>query len=562
MDSEAVRPRNADRWPWLVVGLCGAIGLGLAADAARHASATYDEVAYFEIACRWFRTGEQEAIGRMGSPALFWKLQQAPTLFVLDRLGYGEWIDDPVSHQITLLPVLRCGALWIWLLAFVGTVLWARRLGGPRRMMMAAALFALSPNLIAHGALITMELPLVASWTLSSLFFCRFLESKDRRWLMASAIAAGVGFSCKFTTVLLPPILGLAWGIDRVRRPERPWFRSLRRIAVGMAGFGLVMMITNALVNAGAWMTVSNRLGEEHPSLEARFDPPWDALAASVVETPLPQDWAAFLRQTEHQRTGGPSYLFGERRMHGWWSYYLIALAVKVPLAFWILILGRSVLTLRHREDNEEKPDELLIVTTMLALLIITAVGSSRNYGVRYLLPMAPLAIIWVARLAESPAWGRWLAGLGLLGQAWAVVSIHPHELTYFNEVAGGPVGGRRILADSNLDWGQGALGLARLQRARPEFQDITVYAFGATDPGHYGVLGRRYVIDAGSIHPDLPERFEPETPFVAVSASLLFGPWGSAGYFDALRGQEPLARTSDTTFEIYRNPFDRRGGP
>jgi len=48
----------------------------------------------------------------------------------------------------------------------------------------------------------------------------------------------------------------------------------------------------------------------------------------------------------------------------------------------------------------------------------------------------------------------------------------------------------------------------------------------------------------------------------VAVSASLLFGPWGPAGYFDALRGQEPLARTSDTTFEIYRNPFDRRGGP
>ena len=58
--------------------------------------------------------------------------------------------------------------------------------------------------------------------------------------------------------------------------------------------------------------------------------------------------------------------------------------------------------------------------------------------------------------------WQAWLIGLGLAGQAMAVVGVHPFELTYFNVLAGGPLGGRRILSDSNLDWGQGLKGLTR----------------------------------------------------------------------------------------------------
>ena len=71
-----------------------------------------------------------------------------------------------------------------------------------------------------------------------------------------------------------------------------------------------------------------------------------------------------------------------------------------------------------------------------------------------------------------------------------AVASVHPHELTYFNALAGGPRGGRHILSDSNLDWGQGLKGLARLQRSEPEYRDLTLYYFGDTDPAHYGVRG------------------------------------------------------------------------
>src|SRR5262245_64352563 len=98
----------------LMVVLAAAVGLGLLVDSLWHSSATYDEVLYLSVATRWWRTGDQEKITRAGSPLSFWKLQQVPMLWALDRLGYGAWIDDPAKFEESLLPLARISALWIW----------------------------------------------------------------------------------------------------------------------------------------------------------------------------------------------------------------------------------------------------------------------------------------------------------------------------------------------------------------------------------------------------------------------------------------------------------------
>jgi hypothetical protein len=537
----------------LAAGLAAVAGLVLMADAAWRSSATYDEVAYLRIAARWWRTGDQEAITRMGSPLTFWKLQQVPTLWALDRLGAGPWIDDPIGHQADLLPVVRLGALWVWLAALLATAAWARLVYGPKATALAAWLFALSPNLLAHGALATMELPLLACTTGMFLLFWRFLHVGDRRAFWACAALGGLAWSCKFTTVVVPPLLGLAWWIGEWRRDDgrSPGARLLGptlRVAGGMAGFLVVMAAADLVVTGFALLPLSEGTGR-HPSLDGRLGATLGRVAARLIELPIPQDWVGFATQVRHQRSGGPSYLFGERRLTGWWCYYFVAMAVKIPLACWLLLLGRALLGRRVSSAGGEG----LILGSIAAFLALAALGSTRNYGFRYLLPLAPLAIVWVSGLAGASRPWRRLAWAGLAGQALAVAAIHPHELTYFNALAGGPDGGRRILADSNLDWGQGARTLARLQRDRPELRDLTVYYFGDTDPAHYGVVGRRLVIDAGEVHPGLPDRFEARTPYVAVSVSLRWGPWGPPGYFAALEGAEPVAFTDDRTVAIYR---------
>lgn len=122
----AARP-PAGGWLWLVLAAAAAVvGLALVCDSARSLSATYDETTYLKAGADWRRTGDRVGITRMGSPNLFWKLQQAPVLWALDRAGRGALIDDPIGRQAELLPIVRVGASWIWLLGLALTAWWAR----------------------------------------------------------------------------------------------------------------------------------------------------------------------------------------------------------------------------------------------------------------------------------------------------------------------------------------------------------------------------------------------------------------------------------------------------
>jgi Dolichyl-phosphate-mannose-protein mannosyltransferase len=543
---------HAPRYYVWGTALAAVVGVALMGHSAWSTSATYDEVAYLRVASQWWRTGRQESITRMGSPLTFWKLQQAPVLAVLDRIGRGDWIDAAELKQAALLPVLRVGALWIWVVAWGITTFWARRLYGPRAMLFAAWWFALSPNLLAHGALVTMETPLIAATTGVFFLFWRFLVTGRARDFWLAAAFSGLAFSCKFTSILLPPLLAVVWWVDLVRDGSTGPMRATWRVSSWMIGFVALMLAADFLVTGCAVLPLSHSPGAPHPALNAlKGRPVLMKLAHRLIETPTPQDWVGFVTQLQHQRSGGPSYLFGVRRMTGWWYYYFVALAVKAPLGVFVLLAVRSVVA--GKSASIAPNDRAWMFPVIIgAFLAVTAAGSSRNYGVRYLLPLAPLAIVWGSALAERPGWPRAVAWAGVLGSACSVALVHPNELTYFNMIAGGPRGGRVILADSNLDWGQGLRALARLQHERPEFSGLTLYYFGDTEPSYYGVVGVSYVIDAVGAHAAPPSHFEADTRLVAVSASLQYGPWGPPGYFDRLKGVKPVAFTDDTTIAIY----------
>jgi 4-amino-4-deoxy-L-arabinose transferase-like glycosyltransferase len=413
-------------------------------------------------------------------------------------------------------------------------------------MAFAAWLYALSPNLIAHGSLVTMEAPLTVATAAAFLAFGSFLATGRRRWFWISAALCGLAFACKFTAIVYPPILGSVWWLrDRPRR-------TLPK-AIAMAGFVAVMLAADFALTGFATLPLSPAVGE-HPSATGRLG----GLISRAYEVPIPQDWVGFATQMRHQASGGPSYLLGERRMRGWRYYYLIALAVKVPLAFWLLA-GARLWRGGLRGCLEREPDRMPL-QAMLLFFAIASIGSSRNYGVRYLLPMAPLAIVWLSRLAADGALGSRAArvaalSLGLLGQAVAVASVYPDQLTYFNVLAGGRRGGRFALADSNLDWGQGLRSLRRLQDDRPEFRDLTLYYFGDVDPAAYGVAGLSHVVDAVGAWPAPPPLESATTRYVAVSASLQYGPWGPDGFFRAFDRVRPVAMTDDATIAVHRNP-------
>jgi hypothetical protein len=182
------------------------------------------------------------------------------------------------------------------------------------------------------------------------------------------------------------------------------------------------------------------------------------------------------------------NYLFGKISVHGFPSYFFVAFALKSTIAFLLVTALAVVLYLRRRSELREEGRLFLLP---VAVLFVASIGSAYNIGIRHMLPAYPFlalaAAAVFARLSSgagdahrAPAAAILLALLPLLC-AYELLRIHPHELSYFNALAGGPERARRILSDSNVDWG---LDLKRLaaELSRRRIVDPTIVYFGGDD--------------------------------------------------------------------------------
>jgi hypothetical protein len=103
----------------------------------------------------------------------------------------------------------------------------------------------------------------------------------------------------------------------------------------------------------------------------------------------------------------------------------------------------------------------------------------------------SPLLTTWLKeRFADRPnaaAIPLALVFLLLLSLLIIDAQIHPHYLSTFNSLAGGPENGHRVLVDSNIDWGQ---DLLRLQEwaAENKVEELKLGWFGTADPDYYGL--------------------------------------------------------------------------
>jgi hypothetical protein len=230
-----------------------------------------------------------------------------------------------------------------------------------------------------------------------------------------------------------------------------------------------------------------------------RFEGTWPG----ALPMPVPEQFLLGLdeqRFESHTGLPGGGYavaLRGTIRREGWWWYYLYALAVKTPVALWFAGGIAIAAALLHPAARRRFADEAFWILPAAAILLTMSLMTGLDLGVRYVLPMLPFLFVGMARTGvllgagASAAIRRaaviavaasvvWLAGATLL--------VHPDELAYFNEVAGGPSQGYRHLLDSNLDWGQGLLELRRWRESRPPGEAIGLAYFGAVDPRLAGI--------------------------------------------------------------------------
>jgi hypothetical protein len=234
-----------------------------------------------------------------------------------------------------------------------------------------------------------------------------------------------------------------------------------------------------------------------------------------------------------HNEYGSNSYLFGESRRTGWWSFFPVVVGVKTPIGFLILACCGIFAIMRHFKSRTWQQE----LTVLFAVEIMFVCMSSRlDLGVRHILPIYPfLAVVGGYAVSQFSVLARrttnWVLVVPVILIAWVVAAtwmVRPDYLAYFNEFAGKRP--EKILAESDLDWGQDLNRLSqRLRELRVDHVSI----------GYFGTVP---LAEAGLPPYSILSATVPTNQgYAAVSVRCLTLEYARDGSFAWLRGRRPV---------------------
>lgn len=144
----------------------------------------------------------------------------------------------------------------------------------------------------------------------------------------------------------------------------------------------------------------------------------------------------------------------GSDAHEGFNLYLPFNLLITTPLPALILYLAGIIYALIRRSPVYQ----LLLIWILVISIRHSFPGANHYNGVRHFLTLyVPLSILAAALLADLyrlyPKVGAILISLVLFTQAYAVFSIHPYQVTYFNSLVGGLGGAQKSFIPESHDY-------------------------------------------------------------------------------------------------------------
>jgi hypothetical protein len=565
----------------LVVLVALALHGGLALHTLRGNAATFDEGAHLPAGYTHLVLGDHRL--NPEQPPLVKLLAAAPLLAVhpvvrTDHIAWTAarqwefgrrflyaWNDGDRLLFLGRLPIV---ALTLLLIASIHAR--TRRLAGAWAAAIALGLAALSPSLLAHGNLVTTDVALALFVLLAVCAFDRLLERVTWGRLVATGLAVGAALATKFSGLVLVPLLLVlgAVGIGGKRplelalvRPPRTLNGTLRKARVvlmlqaAIAAMALVV-IWASYGFRGALSPDPTVRAELRKVLEEPKEHSWQrAIVAAADAAVVPEDYARGLLFVMKHSERRPTFLCGRLSESGFPHYFLATFLLKTPIPLLLLVLVAVFRIPRL------PPRTAAFLWVPPALYFAVALSRGLQIGHRHLLPVLPFLLVAAGEAAAALV--RWRRPVGvvlvaLLGAWYAFGTLrnHPLHLAYFNEAAGGPENGWKVLVDSNLDWGQDLKRLKAWMAARG-VEKIKLSYFGSADPAYYGIDCARLPGYSAPHPPRVTRQIRPGD-IVAVSATNLQGVYldpEDRPLMARLRRLEPVGRAGQSIL-IYRADF------
>lgn len=458
----------------------------------------------------------------------------------------------------TMLFRARMAAATLTALLALLVFLAAREMFGSGAGLIALALLAFDPNLLAHGAVVGTDAGLSCFLFASIYAFYRYVKLPSAPRLALAGLATGLALASKHTAILVFPMLlvlaALEWW-TAAGNSGKNGAETKGKHAVRLA---TALVLISFISIAVLWATYGFRYAPRPEPL--RMNPPYAEvlkglshpndirlLSAAGRFHLLPESYLYGLADVRFMSDFYTSYIFGKIYPKGVWFYFPAAMAIKSSLAFLFLFL-MAVWAIAKRELASWR--EILFLTIPPAIYMAVAMGAGMNIGVRHVLPVYMFLTVLLAgaawRLIQKNRRWVYVVAILLVSQAISTTRAFPAYLAYSNELWGGPSETYKYLTDSNVDWGQQLKATKNYLDQRGVKDCWFVYfAEGVVDYSYYGIPCKP-LPTADSLWVNEPANAPPaiDGP-VLISASDLsgyeFGP-GALNPYEQFKSLRPSA--------------------
>ncbi len=556
------------KWEWAILGVLAIAMLAQLWTSVVKLSITSDEVDHLHAAYRYWQCND---FGwNPEHPPLVKIVAGLPLQFmhVTDPFPHAcgaqnsKEVDFLAGHQFvfanpeSMLTAARFAVSLFSIVLLLTTWFFTRKMFGTPTAIIAGVLLAFEPNILAHGALVTTDIAATAGILLCLYALYCYLEEPNATRTLALGLAIGFALSVKHSTILLAVIVPAVLLVDALFNGHPELGRRLLRSAGTAVAAGAVAFVV-------LWACYGFRYAAR-PYDASVWSPPWLVLAHGTFATgviPHLQRWhvfpEAYLVGLQDvlvcSELGRPSFLLGKLYRSGTWLYFPVSASIKFTLPLLLMVLV-SALAVRFWKARLR---QFLCLALPATIYLAFSMSSRLNMGIRHVLPVLPLLIIFASagvwNLTRNRRWATVALGVLLAFHITTSLRAFPNYLSYANEAWGGPGETYKYLANSDVDWGQA--------------QKMAAAYIAKTHPANcfflrtYNNKNSDYGIPCGGVSEIQWDTLEtPYTGTMIVSSSMVDGIGVRGASVQTRRvfiGLKPVAKLGGSALLVYQGPID-----
>ncbi|HEY6147488.1 MAG TPA: glycosyltransferase family 39 protein, partial [Thermoanaerobaculia bacterium] len=241
--------------------------------------------------------------------------------------GHAFLFEGPVSPD-TIAAAARAPFL-VLLALLLGTVFfWARARYGSGAALLAVALLAFDPNLVAHAGIVHTDLGAALTVLAAVLAWENLRRAPSLQSLLGAAVALGIALVTKFSAVYVVPIF-LLQGFLAVRREARPGAAAARMLGrLALVGAGALVVVLGVYSLVTARMDLADQREVIHEMVALRGAPGLSRVIESIAGVCPPLGhYLGGLASVARQNAigGGVNYFFGKVSVTGFPLYFFAA---------------------------------------------------------------------------------------------------------------------------------------------------------------------------------------------------------------------------------------------